>query len=112
MEIAVILMVLGGLIFYGHFLEKISQKISVPDILGLVFLGVFVGPVMNWVNPDTLGMYGSLLSTLVLALLLYTSGLGINVSKLKEYVKASTGLVYAGNFLTWAVSKWLVLSYI
>lgn len=103
MEIAVILMVLGGLIFYGHFLEKISQKISVPDILGLVFLGVFVGPIMNWINPEALGMYGSLLSTLVLALLLYTSGLGINVSKLKEYVKASTGLVYAGNFLTWAL---------
>lgn len=103
MEVSIILLVLGGLIFYGHYLEKIAEKISVPDILGLVFLGVFVGPVMKWVSPEDLGMYGSLLSSLVLALLLYTSGLGMDVSKLKDYVKASTGLVYIGNFGTWAL---------
>lgn len=103
MEVAIILMVLGGLIFYGHYLERISEKISVPDILGLVFLGVFIGPVMNWVNLEDFGIYGSLLSTLVLALILYNSGLGMDVSKLRGYIKDSTGLVYIGNFGTWAL---------
>ncbi|MDO4763776.1 MAG: cation:proton antiporter [Flavobacteriaceae bacterium] len=103
MDVSIILMILGGVIFYGHYLEKISEKISVPDILGLVFLGVFIGPIMQWVSPDDFGIYGSLLSTLVLALILYSSGLGMDVEKLKGYVNASMGLVYIGNFATWAL---------
>lgn len=110
MKIPIILMIVAGLLFYGHFLENISQKTSIPDILGLVLLGILAGPVFKWVDPEIFGIYGSLLSTLVLALILYISGTSLKIEDLKKYIAPSMGVVYAGYFITSALVSALCLA--
>ncbi len=103
MEVSIILVILGVLLFFGHFLEQISEKTSIPDILGLVLLGILAGPVFKLIDPSVFGVYGSLLSTLVLALILYSSGASLKIENLKKYIGSSMGIVYVGYFITWAV---------
>lgn len=103
MELSMILVILGVLLFFGHFLEQISEKTSIPDILGLVLLGILAGPVFHFIDPSVFGVYGSLLSTLVLALILYSSGASLKIDNLKKYIGSSMGIVYVGYFITWAV---------
>ena len=84
MEVSIILVILGVLLFFGHFLEQISEKTSIPDILGLVLLGILARPVFKLIDPSVFGVYGSLLSTLVLALILYSSGASLKIENLKK----------------------------
>ena len=71
METSVIIITIGFFIFCGHFLSGVFERRSIPDVLGLMFLGILLGPVFHIVNPDSFGQFGSLFSNFVLVFILH-----------------------------------------
>jgi len=77
----------GILVFVAHLLEVVFEKTRIPDILLLIILGVFVGPVMELLDPQSdFGIVGDFLAILTLLVMLFETGLTL---RLKNLVSAA-----------------------
>lgn len=66
---------LSTLFFFGHFARAVFKKTKIPDLLIVILLGYFVGPFMGWISADDFGQIGSVMSTVALVVILYEGGL-------------------------------------
>ncbi|HEX5112765.1 MAG TPA: cation:proton antiporter [Saprospiraceae bacterium] len=98
MGASIIIIVIGVLIFWGHYLSGLFDRKGIPDVLGLMLLGLFLGPVFHLVDPDSFGKLGSLYSNLVLLFVLFESGTDLRISEIKSSFKKSAGIT-ALNFV-------------
>jgi len=76
--LAGIILILG---FIGNYLFK---RISVPDILILIFLGYLIGPVLKILDPVNLAPVLPIFTSLALLLILFDGGLNLNLNKVIE----------------------------
>ncbi|MNJ85334.1 K(+)/H(+) antiporter NhaP2 [compost metagenome] len=100
METSVIIIIIGFFIFCGHFLSGVFERRSIPDVLGLMFLGILLGPVFHIVNPDSFGQFGSLFSNFVLIFILFESGTDLKISEVRKSFKDSAGITAIGFLFT------------
>ncbi|WP_300665229.1 cation:proton antiporter [Fluviicola sp.] len=100
METSVIIITIGFFIFCGHFLSGVFERRSIPDVLGLMFLGILLGPVFHIVNPDSFGQFGSLFSNFVLVFILFESGTDLKISEVRKSFKDSAGITTIGFLFT------------
>ena len=49
MEIPIIIILIGLFIFWGHYLAGFFERRGIPDVLGLMFTGMLLGPVFHLV---------------------------------------------------------------
>lgn len=68
MPTSVIIIFIGLFIFWGHYLAGVFERRGIPDVLGLMLIGILLGPVTGWVDAAKFGTMGSLFSNLVLVL--------------------------------------------
>lgn len=101
MGTSVIIIVLGLFIFWGHYMNGVFERRSIPDVLGLMLVGLLIGPVFNLVDPSTFGKFGSLFSNLVLLFILFESGTDLKFAEVKTSLKAAAGITTIGFFFTW-----------
>ncbi|HEX5625717.1 MAG TPA: cation:proton antiporter, partial [Saprospiraceae bacterium] len=101
MSTAVIIIVIGLFIFWGHYLNGVFERKSIPDVLGLMFIGMIIGPVLHLVDPSSFGKFGSIFSNLVLIFILFESGLELKLAEVKASFKSSAGITVAGFATTW-----------
>ncbi|HOX23259.1 MAG TPA: cation:proton antiporter, partial [Elusimicrobiales bacterium] len=80
----------GLLIILGHAFKVFFDKTRIPDVIPLVLLGIFVGPVLGMVNTANFGIMGEMLSTLALSIILFYSGLEINLETATKSLLAGT----------------------
>lgn len=80
MPTAILIIIIGLFIFWGHYLAGIFERRGIPDVLGLMLIGILIGPVFHWVDPDSFGTFGSLFSNLVLIFILFESGTDLRIS--------------------------------
>ena len=102
METALIIISIGIFIFLGHFFQRIFDRHGVPDVLGLMLIGILIGPVLHLVNPDSFGQLGSIFSNLVLVFILFESGTDLKMEEVKASFRASAGITITGFLTTWA----------
>jgi NhaP-type Na+/H+ or K+/H+ antiporter len=81
----------------------VFERKSIPDVLGLILLGIFIGPVFNLVNPASFGKFRTLFSNLVLIFILFESGTDLKISEVKASFKESVGITVLGFVTTWLV---------
>ena len=73
----------GLFVFLAHLLEVVFEKTRIPDILLLMLLGVLVGPILGFVQPEEdFGQVGEVLSVVTLLVILFESGLSLPVKTL------------------------------
>jgi len=86
MEIALVIAFVGLLVFLAHLFSKLFEKTRIPDVLVLVFVGLFVGPITGLVSPAAFGKVGDVFTIIALVIILFESGLGLTVSTLRESI--------------------------
>ena len=64
---------IGLLIFCAHVFAAVFSRQRIPDVLLLLGLGIVVGPVLHWVDPNELGTIGSALASITLLFILFDS---------------------------------------
>ncbi len=92
---------MGLFIFWGHYMNGVFERRSIPDVLGLMLMGLLIGPIFNLVDTSTFGKFGSLFSNLVLLFILFESGTDLKFSEVKTSLKDAAGITTVGFFLTW-----------
>ncbi|MBK9636824.1 MAG: cation:proton antiporter [Bacteroidetes bacterium] len=104
MQTSVTIIIIGLFIFWGHYLSGVFERKSIPDVLGLMLIGVLIGPVFHLIDPSTFGKFGSLFSNLVLIFILFESGTELKISEVKASFKESARITAVGFFVTWVVT--------
>lgn len=72
----------GLFVFVAHLLEVFFERTRIPDILLLMVFGLLVGPVFGILELHHLGRVGDFLAIVTLAVILFESGLGLQVRTL------------------------------
>jgi len=84
MEIALAIGFVGLLVFLAHLFAALFERTRVPDVLPLVVLGLLIGPILGVITPETFGKVGPVFTTISLIIILFQSGLGLNLMTLRE----------------------------
>lgn len=101
MGIAITIIIMGLFIFWGHYLSNIFERKSIPDVLGLMVIGMLIGPVFHLIDPASFGQFGPLFSHLVLIFILFESGTDLKFSEVKSSFRESAGITTIGFLATW-----------
>lgn len=101
MPTSIIIILIGLFIFWGHYLNGVFDRKSIPDVLGLMVIGIILGPVLHLVKPSDFGTFGPLFSNLVLIFILFESGTDLKISEVRASFRESAGITTAGFFVTW-----------
>ncbi|HCP46678.1 MAG TPA: hypothetical protein DIU15_11580 [Deltaproteobacteria bacterium] len=73
----------GLFVFVAHLLEVFFERTRIPDILLLMVLGLLVGPILGLLDVEKdLGQVGPFLAIVTLAVILFESGLGLQLKTL------------------------------
>lgn len=103
MNVAGAIAFVGALIFLAHLLTAIFDRTRVPDVLGLILIGLLVGPFTHLVSQTAFGKVGPVFATVTLALLLFEGGADLAVETLQESLKETLALTLLSFGLTVAV---------
>lgn len=112
MNIYVIVIVLGLLIFLSHVFNELFEKTKIPNVLLLLLIGIIIGPVSGVVTMDFFGELGNVFTTITLVVILFESGSGLHFREIKKAIGSAT-LITLLNFvvtivLTSLISRWLL----
>lgn len=106
------ILLLGLLYFVAHFLSNTFDRSRIPDVLVLIIIGIFAGPVFGWTSPESFGNVGRVLTTVALAVILFESGTTLNVGDIVRSARSTVQVALVTAVLTVAVVgllTWLVL---
>jgi NhaP-type Na+/H+ or K+/H+ antiporter len=102
-NIALIIAVVGGLIFLAHLFLHIFNRTRVPDVLLLIVVGIILGPASNLVPIESFGLVGPILVTVTLVVILFEGGIALKLSALKSALSKAVKLAVTSFFLTMIV---------
>ncbi|GIZ08000.1 cation:proton antiporter [Flavobacterium sp. UMI-01] len=111
METSLIIILFGVFIFWGHYLNGVFEKKGIPDVLGLMLIGILIGPILQLVDPNSFGQFGSLFSNFVLIFILFESGTDLRISEIKECFRESASITFFG-FLSTCIALCLLCVYV
>lgn len=93
MQMAHIFGLPAALLILAVVANRLSKLTRVPDIIVLLLIGITVGPVLHWINPQNLEGVVRVLGTLALILILFEGGLELRLRQALRYFPA--GLLLA-----------------
>ena len=94
-----------GISVIGFACSWLAWRLKLPAILFLLFAGILVGPVFDWLDPDAL--FGSLLTPIVsvaVAIILFEGSLTLKFSEIRGHGSVVRNLVSAGVVITWVAA--------
>ncbi|MBG9989001.1 cation:proton antiporter [Aerococcaceae bacterium DSM 111176] len=72
------------IVLLGVFTHAICRKINIPSLVGLIFIGILIGPsVFDWLDPTLLEISADI-RQVVLIIILTRAGLSLNLKDLKR----------------------------
>lgn len=86
MDISIVLIGLGLLIFCSHIFSAMFSKTKLPNVLLLMIIGLLLGPVFGLVQPSDMGKFGSVFTTMTLIAILFQSGTSLDLKALGNAV--------------------------
>ncbi len=101
---------LGLLYFVGHWLTHFFNRTKVPDVLILIVFGMLLGPIFHIVDPAAIGRAGELFTAMALIIILFESGLDLELGTLWRSAGLATKLTvstfFATAFVIFAILYW------
>lgn len=85
--VEMVLIGISLLVFLSHLCSALFEKTRIPDVLPLLALGLMIGPILGLVTPAAFGKVGAVFAIATLVVILFESGLGLNLAA----VRASLG---------------------
>lgn len=86
MELSIILIALGLLIFLSHIFGAAFAKTKIPTVLLLMLIGLVLGPVTGLISPESFGTAGSVFTTITLICILFQSGTTLDLQVLGKSI--------------------------
>ena len=83
----------AALLVLAFVANRLSKLTRVPDVIVLLLIGVTLGPVLRWVNPETFKGAVHILGMLALILILFEGGLELRLRQALRYFPAGLLLV-------------------
>lgn len=110
MDIPVVIIFLGLLIFIAYLFNALFEKTKVPNALLFLIIGIVLGPITGVVTQEHFGAIGPVFTNITLIILLFESGTNL---KLNAFIKSigSAFLLTLFNFIVSAVIATLVAWY-
>ncbi len=103
MHTALVIAFIGALVFGAHLFVALFARTRVPDVLLLILIGLALGPVTHLVEPSQLGSVGPVFTTVTLVLILFESGVGLQIDTLRRALRGTLILATLNFFATGAV---------
>ena len=103
MTTPLLIILIGFLIFLGHYLAQVFDRTKIPDVVGLLLVGLLLGPVFHVIDPATFGRAGRVFSNIVLVFILFESGLEVRFEQLRSALRGTLGLTSLNFVVTTAV---------
>jgi potassium/hydrogen antiporter len=107
-DVAPLIAGVGVIVFLAHLFNGIFNRIRVPDVLFLIAVGIFVGPVTGLVPASILGQVGPIFATITLIIILFEYGISLELGSLRHSVKGAVKLALLTFLVTMAVVTGLV----
>jgi cell volume regulation protein A len=92
MTTPILIILIGFIIFLGHYLAQLFERTKVPDVVGLLLVGILLGPVLHLINPAAFGQAGRVFSNVVLVFILFESGLEVRFDQLQSSLRGTLSL--------------------
>jgi len=90
MDVAFVFLIAGIIIMAGFFGNVFFDKTKISDVLLLLCIGIFLGPVLGLIEPHILAPFAEYFGTLALIIILFEGGMDMDIDKLiKEFGTAS-----------------------
>ena len=86
---------IGLILFLSFFFAALFERTRIPDVLLLTLVGMVLGPLTHWVQPQDWGKVGGVLGTFTLVVILGESGTALRLSVILKYIKPTLGLTLA-----------------
>lgn len=93
------MLAVGAALLAASLFIAFFRRTRVPDVLLLILVGLGFGPVAGWVEPGDFGKVGAAASTIALTVILFESGLSLEVDALRRSARLTLALTITG-FLT------------
>lgn len=96
---------LAGILALGAASQWLAWRLRLPAILFLLLVGIGVGPVLGWLDPDAL--FGELLFPVVslsVGLILFEGALTLRLSEIVGLERVIRRMVGTGSLITWVVT--------
>lgn len=89
-----IIISLAALLFLAHLFSALFVKTRIPEVLPLMVLGIILGPVLGFVNPSDFGVVDKVLTSVLLIVILFQSGLNLKISQIKTTWAQSSKITF------------------
>ena len=97
----VLAFLLAGIILCLGFLgDYLFRRTNIPDVLILIFLGFLIGPIFKIIDPTVLAPITQLFASLALLIILFDSGLHLNLFKTLQDSPIAVLLAFLGEFIS------------
>jgi cell volume regulation protein A len=108
-DVALIIAVVGVIIFLAHLFTGLFNKLMIPDVLFLIVIGICLGPILGIIPPSLFAQVGPIFATITLIIILLECGFTLKLSILRLAVTGAIGLSLSVFPLTMAVITGLAL---
>ena len=106
---ALTVFVISLLFFLAHGLKRLFEVKKIPDLMILIIMGYLAGPVFGLVNSSDFGKIGPVLSAIALIVILFESGIQLNLPILMKSSLPASALSISGFLFTSLIGTGLTL---
>ena len=104
---------ISGLLVLAFTANRLFRITRIPDLIVLLVVGLVLGPVLKWINPDQFRTFTELLGSLALILILFEGGMELNLREGLQHFPGGVLLAFLGYGLAFgavaATAHWSLL---
>ena len=104
---------ISGLLVLAFAANRLFRITRIPDLVVLLVVGLILGPVLKWINPDQFRTFTQLLGSLALILILFEGGMELNLREGLRHFPGGVLLAFWGYGLAFgavaATAHWSLL---
>jgi cell volume regulation protein A len=101
---------ISGLLVIAFVANRLFRITRIPDLVVLLVVGLVLGPVLKWVNPEQFRTFTQILGSLALILILFEGGMELNLRQGIRHFPGGVVLAFLGYALAFgavaAVAHW------
>lgn len=87
---------IGGLLVLAFAANRLFRITRIPDLIVLLVVGLVLGPVLKWIDPDQFRTFTHLLGSLALILILFEGGMELNLREGLRHFPGGVLLAFLG----------------
>lgn len=109
--VALVIGLVGVLIFAAHLFEAIFRHTRIPDVLPLFIIGLILGPLLGIAQPTHFGVVGPVFTAVTFIFILFEAGTGLSIESIRTTYKETsllTTLTFFCTMIAVSVAAWFL----